>query len=269
MKDLFSRLFQATVKDPGCLLPLFFLLLAGCAHQLPAPSSSPPFNWNTDRFSFANETLWTQNPLRASTKEQSAYTRRCFVMSRAVLQFRKFARFRPDLASLPELELAKRVRQIASRSVWEPELSAEQRILFPGSKNLLDFSRKHQALLQKEIGAGWPTYFRPGNFALPLPVSQAHQQRTADELQQMIQNGQPTILWLTRFPSLAINHTVLVYAVRSRGSVLEFQVYDPNYTNTPKRLTYDKIQKKFSYQETFYFKGGPVTARTVYWSPLQ
>ncbi|KAH0533735.1 hypothetical protein FGG08_007582, partial [Glutinoglossum americanum] len=245
-----------------------------CAHQLPPTSLTAPFKWNTDRFFFANETVWTyETPptgeKSAVPKDEEAYTRRCFVMARAALQFRKFARFDASIADLDDQELARRVKQVASRPVWEAELAEDDRIVFPSSHNLLEFSQKHTAIVQKEIGAGWPTYFRPGNMAMPFPVSSDHQARTADELQKMIKSGQPAILWLTRFPSLAINHTVLVYAQSNTGTGIEFQVYDPNYTDTPKLLTYDTAKKTFSYQKTFYFKGGPVIARTVYWSPLQ
>jgi hypothetical protein len=274
MKDLFSCSVPICYRPGLVLLSLALILLASCAHQLPAPSSSKPFNWKSDRFAFANETVWTyETPppeeKKSEPEEQEAYSRRCFVMSRAALQFRKFARFEPGAAKVSEAELSKRIRQVAAKPVWESELPANERIVFPGIAGLFDFSKQHSALLQKDIGAGWPTYFRPGNMAMPFPVSRDHQQRTADELQQMIRDGQPAVLWLTRFPSLAINHSVLAYAVRSKGALLEFDVYDPNYTDSPKQLTYDPAEKTFSYQKTFYFKGGPVIARTVYWSPLQ
>jgi hypothetical protein len=294
MKDISSPAVLLTLGSPLPLTALFrpvnsqrfksflsitfvviaFIFLTSCAHQLPLPSTNRPFNWNNDRFSFANETVWTYEPSQTGEKEskknkEAAYTRRCFVMTRAALQFRKFAQFDPAAAPVSETELAKRIQQVASKPVWEPELSARERILFPGSKNLLDFSLKHTAVLQKEIGAGWPIYFRPGNMAMPFYVSRDHQKRTADELQEMIQIGQPAILWLTRFPSLAINHSVLAYAVRRKGSQLEFEVYDPNYTDAPKLLSYDPAEKTFSYQKTFYFKGGPIMVRTVYWSHLQ
>ncbi|MDZ4789341.1 MAG: hypothetical protein SH807_10410 [Blastochloris sp.] len=255
-------------------LACLFIFLSGCAHQLPTGSSSAPFTWSTDRFSFANETVWIYDAppvLNKADSDQKAqtYSRRCFVMARAALQFRKFARFDPTLAPISGLELSKRIRQVSSKPVWEEELSYDKKIVFPASKNLFNFSQQHQSLLQKNIGAGWPIYFRLGNMAMPFPVSRAHQARTADELRQMIQNKQPAVLWLTRFPSLAINHTVLVYALRQNEAVWEFEVYDPNYTDGPKRLNYDPQTNVFSYQKTFYFKGGPITARTVYWSHLQ
>jgi hypothetical protein len=46
-------------------------------------------------------------------------------------------------------------------------------------------------------------------------------------------------------------------------------VYDPNYTNGPKRLDYDPSTRAFSYQPTFYFKGGTVEARAIYRGVLQ
>ena len=288
MKDLFSLTLPSDhpiAPDDLCRtaglwqLSLAFLVLiglTGCAHQLPAPSNSRPYDWNKDRFSFANETVWTYDQTLsapeksgAQEKQSEAYTRRCFVMARAALQFRKFARFDPAAPRVSDAELARRVSQVASKPVWEPELAKEKKIVFPGSQDLYTFSRRHSSLLQQELGAGWPTYFRAGNMALPFPISRDHQQRTADEMREMIRNKQPVVLWLTRFPSLAINHSVLAYAVRSKGALLQFDVYDPNYTDSPKKLTYNPADKTFSFEKTFYFKGGPVTVRTVYWSHLQ
>lgn len=266
MKDQIVQHFKTQLY---LLLCLVFIGLSGCAHQLPAPSKANVFDWNTDRFSFANETIFSYSQERVDAPRP--YTRRCFVMVRAATQFKKFARFDPQAAPVSELELAKRVRKIATIPVWQPELAAHERVVIPASKNLFAFSLKHSALIQKEIGAGWPIYFRPGNLSLPTPISRDHQQRTAEELQQLISLGHPAVVWLTRFPSLKINHSVLVYSVRTvpKGNTLEFKVYDPNYLDSPKLLTYDPSKKTFSYEKTFYFKGGPVTARTIYWSHFQ
>ena len=69
---------------------------------------------NVFRFKQANWTVFAyeQGKIRAysNPREKSdRYTRRCFVMSRTVLQFRKFARFDPRAAPLTDQELAARV----------------------------------------------------------------------------------------------------------------------------------------------------------------
>src|SRR5437868_13587725 len=95
-----------------------------------------PFRFDRDSFSFANMTVFEyQNGIphlrRGEAAKQERYTRRCFVMSRAVLQFRKFARFDPHAAPVDDAELAARIHQVTRRAVWKPELPQDQRIVFP------------------------------------------------------------------------------------------------------------------------------------------
>ncbi len=74
------------------------LLIAFSAAPLPADDAAPrPFRYSTDTFSFANETVWNyaggtvQKETKARRRE---YTRHCFVVSRAAVQFWKFAPLR-------------------------------------------------------------------------------------------------------------------------------------------------------------------------------
>ena len=66
-----------------------------------------------------------------------------------------------------------------------------------------------------------------------------------------------------------MNHVVVVFAGERDHDRYFYQVYDPNYASGPKKLEYDGKTQTFSYQPTFYFKGGKVTARAIYRGVLQ
>lgn len=241
-------------------------------------SSSPPdsvlvassFRFETDSFSFANETVWNYVDGKVAARElrqksgQRLYTRRCFVMSRATVQFLKFAQFSPDGVSLTEKELVGRIRQVTGRSVWKPPLPMDRKIHFPGYRSLREISAAHAGIFQAHIGLGWPIYFRIGNFPIIIPMDGRAKSHVNDSLLTDLQSSSPTILWLYNFPKLDINHAVVVFAAESMGHQIRYSVADPNYTDAPKTLLFDLPTQQFLYQSTFYFPGGSVTARPVY-----
>ena len=241
-------------------------------HAAPAPR---PFRYDADTFSFANETVW--NYVNGSVQSESSrpqarkrdYTRRCFVVTRAAVQFWKFARFDPGAAPLPRDQLAARIREVTERSVWLPPLPRDQRIVFPGCANLREISAADPGLFQANIGLGWPVYFRAGNMPIIAPVYRETEARLNGEIFRDLQLNYPTIVWLYNFPSLDINHVVVVLAGKRVHGRFHYQVYDPNYSGAPKRLDYDAATRTFSYQPTFYFKGGTVNARAIYRGVLQ
>lgn len=227
------------------------------------------FCFETDTFAFANETVWnyvngTVQPAAAPEKGKPLYTRRCFVVSRATVQFWKFARFDSAATPLPEKELARRIRQVAARSVWKSPLSPEEKIVLTGYRNLREISTAHAGVFQAHMGLGWPIYFRIGNFPIVIPMTARDKARINAEMLADLDVGVPTILWLYNFPKLDINHAVVVYAAERSENQIRYRVYDPNYTDAPKTLEFDPVTNQFIYQPTFYYKGGPVTARPVY-----
>jgi hypothetical protein len=242
----------------------------------PPPAVAPrPFDFDTDTFAFANETVW--NYVNGSVQPESSrpqdhkrdYTRHCFVVTRAAVQFWKFARFDPKAPSLTPRPLAERIRRVTERSVWLPALSDRERIVFPGYRNLRDLSTASPGVFQANIGLGWPIYFRAGMMPIIAPVSRGLEARLNDEIFNDLQKNCPTIVWLYNFPSLNMNHAVVVFAGGHDHDRFTYQVYDPNYANAPKKLEYDIASRTFSYQPTFYFKGGSVSARAVYRGLLQ
>ena len=74
------------------------------------------------------------------------------------------------------------------------------------------------------------------------------------------------VLWLYNFPHVDINHAVVAYAQTVADDKVAYLVYDPNYTDRPRTLQYDAATQGFSYEKTFYFKGGDVHVRPMYLS---
>jgi hypothetical protein len=245
------------------------LLIALLVSPLRAEPALPePFRFSTDSFSFANETVWnyvggTVHAESPNAKKRE-YTRHCFVVTRAAVQFWKFARFDPSAQPLSNDELAARIRQVTSRSVWLPALAPDQRIVFPGFASLRAISAAHPGIFQANIGFGWPVYFRAGNMPIVVPVDRSTEARLNQEILHDLQDNQPTIVWLYRFPSLQINHVVVVFAGQRDHHLFHYTVYDPNYAGAPKKLEFNSITRTFSYQPTFFFQGGQVTARAIY-----
>ncbi len=243
------------------------------AYEPPAAPAPRPFHYDTDSFSFANETVWNyvggKVQAESSADKKREYTRHCFVVVRAAVQFWKFARFDPDAKPLPSQELADRIRAVTDRSVWLPALSTHDRIVFPGYASLREISAAHPGAFQDNIGLGWPIYFRAGNMPVAFPVTRSTEARLNDEMLHDLQANTPTIVWVYNFPSLNIDHAVVVFSATPTTHGYRYLVYDPNYSTGPKQLTYDMATRTFSYQPTFYFKGGPVEVRSVYRGVLQ
>jgi hypothetical protein len=266
------RQFECLRRGIVILVGSFFL--AGCAHQLPQMTAPRQFSLAHDTFGFSNETVWNykEGEVRSGNRKPKgeAYSRRCFVMARAALQFWKFARFDPEGSPLDDQELALRIRRVADLEAWKEVLPPGRRILFPGYPDLRSISTAQREIFQHNIGLGWPIYFRPGNYGIIVPPTRAHQERTCAELRQAVSHRYPLVLWVVNFPSLSINHAVLAYDVEQvNGPRVIFKIYDPNYAGEVRRLEYRGGLRTFFMSPSFYFKGGSVDVRSVYWSPLQ
>lgn len=255
----------------------FFLWLFSAAG-----AAGHPFSFHRDTLAFANETVLEYHQGHASPRYENLaqkpkrFTQHCFVMSRSVAQFRKFARFDPALSPLEDRALAVRIRKITSRIPWAPPLAMQDRITIPGYPDLRALSRARPEVLEKNIGLGWTTYFRPGNWRILLPHGAAQQARTAAELERVLGRGEFFVAYLTNIPaSLNINHGVLVYArqkISDRGShpgKLRYSVYDPNHPDGPRTLEWSQGDSCFLYQRDWDFVGGRVVVWQVYGSFLQ
>jgi hypothetical protein len=244
-------------------------------YEPPSAPAPRPFQYDTDTFAFANETVWNyangavQSDSSRTQTQKRDYTRRCFVVTRAAVQFWKFARFDPKAGPLPPDQLGARIREVTGRSVWLPALSRKERIIFPGYANLREISAADPTIFQANIGLGWPVYFRAGNAPIAMPLYRETEARLNDEIFHDLQQNYPTIVWLYNFPSLSINHVVVIIRGTHDRGRFHYQVYDPNYSHAPRKLDYDVATRTFSYNPTFYFKGGTVDVRAVYRGVLQ
>jgi hypothetical protein len=270
--------FWVSCRGSANLSSFAFFLIAGLAGQSAFASD---FRFARDTFAFANETVFEYDHGVAHLRKPSApenagrpYNNRCFVMSRAVMQFRNFARFDPRYAPLDDQTLAARVRAITGRSAWREPLPVAQRFIIPGYSSLRALSRARGRILQDNIGVGWTTYFRFGSIRMLYEFSQGYQERTHAELDATLARGELFVAHLSTFPNLSINHAVLVFSrapdsrKASRG-IERYKVYDPNHPDAPRELTWSPTARAFAYQKDRDFVGGFVRVYQVYGKPIQ
>jgi hypothetical protein len=235
------------------------------------------FRFDRETFTFANSTVWEyREGIGQVRKNDSArkerYTRRCFVMSRAAVQFHKFARFDPKGAPLDDKTLAARIRAISHKQPWHDPLPTDQRIVFPGYANLREMSKVRGRILQENIGLGWPTYGRIGNFRMFFIHNVKYQEKTHADLDTILSRGELFVAYLSDYPFLHINHSVLVYAkkpARPGGKIDHYICYDPNHPDAPRELKWSPDMRLFNYQKDEEFVGGYTRVYHVYGKPWQ
>jgi hypothetical protein len=254
---------------------IVFALLLGVASRR-ADAFTPPLHFKDDTVGFANMTVFEyQNGIahvrHGDSAKQKRYTRRCFVLSRTTMQFKKFARFDPNAPPLNDRELAQRIRQVTRRAAWHDTLPENERVVFPGYKNLREMSEKRGYIVQRNIGYGWPTYWRLSNARTLFQTGVGYQERTHQTLNAVLNQGDFFVAFLTTLPHLRINHAVLVYAKRPGHSPEgdRYLVYDPNHPEGPRELTWSNSNRSFAYQKDWDFVGGNVRVYRVYGVWLQ
>ena len=245
-----------------------------CAH---AGGATPEFCFDRDTFGFANQTVFEYHEGHASLRRPSAtkrdaYNRHCFVMSRTAMQFKKFARFEPHSAALDDSALAARIRAVTRQPAWTEALPDNQRIVFPGYKDLKQMSKARREVVQLSIGHGWPSYFRISNARMMFQDGTGYQERTHAGLNAGLARGELFVAFLTTYPRFSINHSVLIYRLKSSSpnpGEDRYLVYDPNHPESPRDLTWSARDRAFSYQKDWDFIGGLVRVYQVYGKPLQ
>lgn len=235
-----------------------------------APSTAGGFRFERDTLAFANETKWDYSVDEETGQQVTEwrdpvpdYTLRCLVLVRVVKQFFLHARFDPDVPPLDEADCAARIKRVLRGSPRAVARSNEP-VIFPGFAGLRDFSAAHQRLLKRLCGGAWRSYVQRGNWRMVLPIWRAHQAHTAKLLAERLATGVPQAVHVFRFPQLTINHALLAYASRDRGTKVEFETSDPNLPDAPLILNYEKETRRFTLPPTIYFKGGQVEAYCVY-----
>jgi len=244
-----------------------------------AAKDGPEFGFARDTFAFANKTVFDYQdgvayarPPSSGQHQPKRYTSRCFVMSRGVVQFKKFARFEPKVPPTDNAELARRLRLICRQHSWEAPWPEDQRVIISGYKDLRELSEKRPGVVQESIGLGWPTYFRLGNWRMFGVHGREYQAIEHAELEDALRRDDFFVAYLTTFPSLSINHAVLVYSHRSPGGNKDetmYWVYDPNHPDKPRELDYSLDKREFSFEKDWDFVGGFVRVYHVYGKALQ
>ena len=253
----------------------FTAVAAATAAQATAAESD--FRFDRDTFDFANQTVFEYHEGHASLRKGSAvkkdaYNRHCFVMCRTATQFKKFARFDPRGAPIDDASLAARIRAVTRREPWAQPAPEDQRIVIPGYKDLRDLSKTRRELMQATIGHGWPSYFRISNARMMFQEGATYQERTHARLNAALARGETFVSFLTTYPSFSINHSILIYKLKSfspNPGVERYLVYDPNHPESPRELTWSPHTRSFSYQKDWDFVGGFVRVYQVYGKPLQ
>src|ERR1043166_8881996 len=153
------------------------------------------FRFDRDTFEFANQTVFEYHEghpslRRGSSVKRDMYKRHCFVICRTAMQFKKFARFDPRSAPLDDTALAARIRAVTHRQPWAESLPANQRIVFPGYKDLREMSQARREVVQLSIGHGWPVYFRISNVRMIFLQSAGYQEENQAHLAGAFARGQ-------------------------------------------------------------------------------
>jgi hypothetical protein len=235
------------------------------------------FHFDRDTLAFANQTVFEYHEghpslRRGSAVRRDAYKRHCFVLCRTAMQFKKFARFDPRGASLDDASLAARMRAVTHLAPWAEPLPEDQRIVFPGYKDLREMSKARRELVQLNIGHGWPSYFRISNARMVFQQTAGYQEATHARLNAALARGELFVGFLTTYPRFSMNHSVLVYKRKSfspNPGIETYSVYDPNHPESPRELTWSPHTRSFSYQKDWDFVGGYVRVYQVYGKWLQ
>ena len=257
------------------ILLVLLSALAGVADSSAKAGSAEGFNYSRDTLSFANWTVFTyENGRIVSQKNKFGhhYSRRCFVMTRTVEQFYKFARFEPRAPKLDDNQLRKRLRAITRTQPWRDPLPPEKRIVIPGYRNLRELSQDKTRLMQRNIGLGWVVYLRPGNVRMFYLHGKNYQKKMHDLVEETLARQDFFIAYLSDFPILHINHSVLIYkhaAPRSADGTDHYLVYDPNHPDKPHHLEWLPAKNEFSYQKDREFVGGFTRVFQIYGKALQ
>jgi hypothetical protein len=251
------------------------LLLLTCALAVCNSTAwSKAFEFPTDTFGFENQTYFDYKPLSESeTKIQIIrrhgrlpdFSRHCFQMCRAVVEFFEFAEFRPDLPKVSDSDYQEIVRKVSRIPPWSS--GPRTKIVVPGYKDLRSFSLGQTLTVQKNLGLWWPSYWRIGNWRIVLPVPRSGQERMAKWLRGKLDQGRIQTVYITRFKP--INHCLVAYRYTSdQNGDIVFDVYDANQPGKLVHLTYRSSDRSFYYDKTWYYRGGLVSVLPLYVSPL-
>jgi hypothetical protein len=247
-------------------------MLASALAVWNTPAAAKTFDFQTDTFAFENQTYFDYKPLTENQIQISRrhgrppdFSRHCFQMCRAVVQFFQFAEFRPDLPKVSASNYEEIVRTVSRIPPWSS--GPKEKVTVPGYKALHSFSLGQTLAIQKNLGLWWPSYWRLGNWRIVFPVPRSGQEHMAKWLRSKLDDRRIQTVYITRFKP--INHCLVVYHYASaQNGAIVFDVYDVNQPGKLVHLTYRTSDRSFYFDKTWYYRGGLVNMLPLYVSPL-
>ena len=220
------------------------------------------FEFTRDSFAFANELVWAYDWDPATRKmtfgrrePKPDYVHRCFALARVARQFFYHARFAADQPLATDDIYRQCVHAVMVRNPRIP-CKPEAQIIIPGFAGLREFSRAQEKLLKIACGGAWRSYFLRSHWRMIFPFSRAHQTRTAGGLIAALKRHYLPIVHIVKFPSLTVNHAIVLFDVTETGRGWEFTAYDPNNVDKSERLTFDRATQTFFLPANSYWPSG-------------
>lgn len=243
------------------------LLATACttAPRAPLPAAAGPaeFVFGPDTFAFRNE-IRERHP----DAPPGIYANYCFVLAKGVRQFFQNARFDPEAPRLSHADYVSRVRAIAARPPWDGPLPLAERTVIPGYAHLRAFSSAEEAAVKEGLGGPVGTWFHWTNWRIGIPVMKHHQAGIADEILAELAAGRLAQLLVNNWPIPELNHTVVAYRFADLNDRIEFTVWDPNDTDEPGTITFDRVAQRFWATKVYATRPGAIQVFRMYHSPV-
>ena len=228
------------------------------------------FDFGSDTFAFANE-LNSGKSIRHGhgqnnvppARTQTALCASLFRADTGGAAVLYHARFDANQPVVDDETCRRLIREVVSRNPRTP-CAPGQETVFPGYANLREFSTARERLLKAECGGAWRSYVLRSHWRMIFPISRAHQELTAARLLPALRRNFSPIIHLVRFPSLTINHGMILFDAAETATGVVFSAYDPNDPARPARLTFDRATKTFSLPQNRYWAGGELNVIEIY-----
>jgi hypothetical protein len=248
---------------------MLLTLLSGCATDPRPHAATRTFDFSHDTFAYPNELVWeysydTNGVWTTHRREpKPTYALHCVVVARSARQFFDYARFDPIQPVADDSTYRALIRHVIQIDPRQNPATADQ-VVIPGYANLREFSEAHEQLLKDECGGAWQSYLQRGHWRMIFPFSRHQQKSVARQLLNELKTCRPPIVHLVRFPSLTINHAILLYDAHASETEIRFSAYDPNSPAEPATLTFNCATNTFILPANSYFPGGRVDVYEIY-----
>jgi hypothetical protein len=187
-----------------------------------------PFEFARDSFAFANELLWEYQFDAATGKTtfrkrepKPDYALRCFVLARAARQFLYHARFDAGQKVAGDETYRQLIGEVVMRAIRERRANLKDRLSSPALR-----AARIQPGAEKLLKAGMRRRVALVFFAEPLADGFSDFARTpgahGGKLFAAVKKNFSPIIHLVKFPSLTINHGMILFDVAETGGGLDF-----------------------------------------------